>query len=326
MRNYRKLLGIMVVGMTLAQCFFASNGWSAVPAAPVMTVTTSGLSVTISWSAVTGATGYTLYYAPYPYTGSASIKNLDRGTQTSLSATLREGAAYYVAVKAYNATESSGYSNIEHFTLTTTSTSGSTVTDVEGNVYNTVTIGTQTWMKENLKVTKYRDGTAIGTTTSTTVGTETSPKYQWAYDGAESNVSTYGRLYTWFAATDSRGLCPSRWHLPTDAEWTTLTTYLGGLGGAEVAAGKMKEAGTSHWYDNTGSDNSSGFTALPGGYRYFFEGSFTSLGYNGYWWSATEYKATDVWIRALNYDTSRCGELRQTNSTHMGLSVRCVGD
>ncbi|MBI5184900.1 MAG: fibrobacter succinogenes major paralogous domain-containing protein [Nitrospinae bacterium] len=91
---------------------------------------------------------------------------------------------------------------------------GKTVTDVDGNVYNTVTIGTQTWMKENLKVTKYRDGTAIPTTTAD-ISAETSPAYQWAYNGDESNAAAYGRLYTWHAATDSRGLCPAGWHLPT---------------------------------------------------------------------------------------------------------------
>jgi uncharacterized protein (TIGR02145 family) len=158
----------------------------------------------------------------------------------------------------------------------TITTGGSTVTDVEGNVYNTVTIGNQTWMKENLKVTKYRDGTAIGTTTAS-IPNDSSSKYQWAYNGAESNVSTYGRLYTWYAATDSRGVCPSGWHLPTNAEWTTLITYLG----ESVAGGKMKEAGTTHWISpNTGATNSSGFTALPGGYR---NGSaaFGSMGHSG---------------------------------------------
>ena len=109
-------------------------------------------------------------------------------------------------------------------------TVGSTVTDIDNNVYNTVIIGTQIWLKENLKVTKYRNSDTITTT--------------WAYNGNESNVSTYGRLYDWYAATDSRGLCPTGWHLPTDAEWTTLTDYLEGL---SVAGGKLKEAGTTHW-------------------------------------------------------------------------------
>ncbi|MFZ3064200.1 MAG: fibrobacter succinogenes major paralogous domain-containing protein, partial [Nitrospirota bacterium] len=132
-----------------------------------------------------------------------------------------------------------------------------TVTDIDGNVYNTVTIGAQVWMKENLKATKYRNSEDIPTTIADISG-ETSPKYQWAYGGNINNAAVYGRLYTWYAATDSRGLCPTGWHVPTNAEWTTLTDYLGTDPG-----GKMKEAGTAHWTTpNTGADNSSGFTAL----------------------------------------------------------------
>ena len=199
----------------------------------------------------------------------------------------------------------------------------SPVTDVDNNVYNTVTIGTQIWFKENLKVTRYRNGDAIGTTTPATkdISGETSPKYQWAYNGDEGNVATYGRLYTWYAATDSRGLCPTGWHLPTDAEWTTLTDY---LGGESVAGGKMKEAGTTHWNSpNTSADNSSGFTALPGGFRYF-SGSFYDIGSYGLWWSATEYDAPYAWYRNLDY---RFGSAyRNFNYKYDGFSVRCVRD
>jgi uncharacterized protein (TIGR02145 family) len=112
---------------------------------------------------------------------------------------------------------------------------------------------------------KYRNGDIIGTTTPATldISSETSPKYQWAYDGNESNVATYGRLYTWYAATDSRAVCPTGWHLPTDAEWTTLTTY---LGGESVAGGKLKEAGTTHWnspiQELTTAVDSQGFLAV----------------------------------------------------------------
>src|SRR5688500_14669040 len=118
-----------------------------------------------------------------------------------------------------------------------------TVTDIEGNVYHTVTIGTQVWMAENLKTTKYRNGDLIGTTIPATldISSESAPKYQWAYNGEESIVATYGRLYTWYAVTDSRNVCPTGWHVPSDAEWTTLTTY---LGGESVAGDKLKENGT----------------------------------------------------------------------------------
>src|SRR5664279_2839934 len=119
------------------------------------------------------------------------------------------------------------------------------IENIDGNVYTSVNIGTQVWMVGNLKTTKYSNGELIGTTTPATldISLETTPKYQWAYDGNESDVSIYGRLYTWYAVTDSRNICPTGWHVPTDAEWTTLNTY---LGDDSVAGGKLKETGITH--------------------------------------------------------------------------------
>jgi uncharacterized protein (TIGR02145 family) len=196
--------------------------------------------------------------------------------------------------------------------------------DIDGNIYTTVKIGTQTWMKENLKTTKYRNGDPIGTTTPATlnISAETAPKYQWAYAGNESNVATYGRLYTWYAATDSRNICPTGWHLPTDSEWTTLTTFLGG--GNDVG-GKLKETGTTHWLSpNAGATNSSGFTALPGGHRND-DWTFSTLGDSGTWWSSTEYNSDYPWNRGMNCYFS---DLYRDNrgSKACGFSVRCVRD
>jgi uncharacterized protein (TIGR02145 family) len=303
-------------------CFiflFAANASAVVPSAPILTATTSGLAVSLSWSAVAGATGYILYYAPYP--AATTIGSADMGSQTSFSTTLPNGSAYYIAIKAYNSSGSSEYSNISNFTISTSTSS--TVTDNEGNVYNTVTIGSQVWMKENLRTTKYRDGTAIGTITSTSsISSEISPKYQWVYLDNESNASTYGRLYTWYAATDSRGLCPPNWHLPTDTEWTTLIDY---LGGESVAGGKMKEAGTTHWTSpNKGADNSSGFTGLPGAYR-SPNGQFVSGGSDGYWWSATDYtKISFAWYRNLSIYSGTAWLSYSSKQT--GMSIRCLQD
>ena len=194
--------------------------------------------------------------------------------------------------------------------------------DIDGNIYTTVKIGTQTWMAENLKTTKYRNGDPIGTTNPATldISAEITPKYQWAYAGNESNVSTYGRLYTWYAATDSRGLCPIGWHLPTDSEWTTLTNY---LGGESVAGSKLKEAGTSHFISpNTGATNSSGFTALPGGYRYV--NTFFTIGYANGWWSSPEGSTDSAWIRLIGNDNSSVG--RYYYNKMSGFSVRCLRD
>ena len=201
------------------------------------------------------------------------------------------------------------------------SSGATTVTDIDGNVYNTVTIGTQVWMKENLKVTKYRNGDAIPTTTGS-ISNDSSSKYQWAYNDNESNATIYGRLYTWYAVTDTRGVCPTGWHVPTDAEWTTLKDY---LGGESVAGGKLKEAGTTHWSSpNTSADNSSGWTGLPGGGR-DPNGSFDGIGRYGNWWSATEYDAARAWRHLLYYDLGG-GAYPDGNSENYGISVRCVGD
>ncbi len=198
-----------------------------------------------------------------------------------------------------------------------------TVTDIDGNVYQTVSIGTQVWMKENLKVTRYRNGDFIGTTTPATleVSGESSPKYQWSYNGDERNVAAYGRLFTWYAVTDSRNICPSGWHLPSDAEWTTLTDY---LGGAKVAGGKLKETGTAHWQSpNTGASNETGFTALPGSYR-SINGEFNHFGNYGGWWSSSEFNTYMAWCRYMTGIVNYVGIYGYGKS--IGFSVRCLKD
>ena len=125
------------------------------------------------------------------------------------------------------------------FCIGLTKCQANSVKDIDGNIYRTITIGTQVWMAENLKTTRYRNGDLIGTTTPATlvIEGESAPKYQWAYDGNESNVATYGRLYTWYVATDSRNVCPIGWHVPTDAEWTVLTEFTALPGGARLEDG-----------------------------------------------------------------------------------------
>lgn len=196
------------------------------------------------------------------------------------------------------------------------------IADIDGNIYDSVIIGNQCWMVENLKVTKYRNGDLIGTTTPDTldISGKATPKYQWAYDGNESSVAIYGRLYTWYVVTDSRTVCPTGWHVPTDAEWTTLSTY---LGGESVAGGKLKETGTTHWLaPNTGATNESGFTAFPGGLRYDL--GFASGGYCGQWWSSTEDFLTQSWARMIDYSDREVG--RSSWIKRYGLSVRCLKD
>jgi uncharacterized protein (TIGR02145 family) len=174
-------------------------------------------------------------------------------------------------------------------------------------------------MAENLKTTKYRNGDLIGTTTSD-IGSEISPKYQWAYDNNEQNVAAYSRLYTWHAATDTRNICPTGWHLATNDDYGTLQNNLGG----GYMTGKLKETGTTHWNSpNTGATNESGFTALPGGWRYSTIG-FTGLQKQGYWWTANEYSTSDARNRVIRYDNTVFSSVY--SNKRVGYSVRCIKD
>ena len=194
------------------------------------------------------------------------------------------------------------------------------ITDIDGNTYKTVTIGTQTWMAENLKVTKYNDGIAIPNVTDNTAWGELTTGALCDYGNIPSNSETYGKLYNWHAVNTGK-LCPTGWHVPSDAEWTELTDY---LGGTSVVGGKLKETGTTHWASlNTGATNETGFTALPGGYR-IFNGPFSYIGYFGYWWSATKLGANDAWYRRMFYNASSVD--RDYYDKELGFSVRCLKD
>jgi uncharacterized protein (TIGR02145 family) len=195
--------------------------------------------------------------------------------------------------------------------------------DADSNHYAVVQIGTQIWMAENLRTTKYNTGVSIGTTTPATlnISGETTPKYQWAYDGNESNVDIFGRLYTWYAATDSRNIVPVGWRLPSNTEWTTLTTY---LSGEPVAGIKLKENCSNLWSSpNIGATNESGFSGRPGGYR-DFNGNYVYVGYYGYWWSATEYNSLYAWYRYVDVDFSYMA--KDNYYKYYGYSVRCLKD
>ena len=216
--------------------------------------------------------------------------------------------------EAYNAATSQ-WVNVACIGTPFTCGSG-TITDIEGNVYNTVKIGTQCWMKENLKTTKYGDNTAIPYVTDNTAWLNLTTGAYANYNHDANNVATYGRLYNGYTVNDSRKICPAGWHVPTDDEWTTLTTL---YGGESVAGGNLKEAGLAHWGSpNTGADNSSGFTALPGGARNI-TGTFYSMGSYGLWWTST-----DSWDRYLcNFNTT---VYRVPANKQYGFSVRCIKD
>ena len=162
------------------------------------------------------------------------------------------------------------------------------LTDQDGNEYKTVTIGSQTWMAENLRTTKYRNGDIIPKVSDNTEWKNLNSGAYCNYRNTNSNdtIATYGRLYNWFAVKDNRNLAPIGWHVPTQDEWSTLYYY---LNTNFIAGTKLKENGFSHWSNsNQGGDNSSGFTALPGGFRLNVNGTYESIGLQGIWWNSTE--------------------------------------
>jgi len=189
----------------------------------------------------------------------------------------------------------------------------------DGQIYKAVTIGDQVWMAENLKTTKYNDYTDIPhITDSAEWDNLTSPGYCWYNNDETTNKDTYGALYNWYTVGSNK-LCPVCWHIPSDAEWITLETYLGSM---SFAGGKMKETGTTHWISpNTGATNESGFTALPGGHRYF-NGSFDYVGNKGFWWSSTENIPGYAWGRLMSFNSRIVN--RFSLSMTFGVSVRCI--
>ncbi len=186
------------------------------------------------------------------------------------------------------------------------------VFDKDGNIYTTIKIGNQTWLAQNLKTTLYNDGTAIS-------DDELYWDYTW-YNHDTAYKYRYGALYSWNAVNSGK-LAPTGWHVATDADWTILTSYLGGTG---VAGGKLKEAGTSHWLSpNTGATNEVSFRALPGGYcTHYFDSPCYQIGKIGYWWTATEALEEKAWCRYMSYNNDDV--VRIYTDKEFGFSVRCV--
>jgi uncharacterized protein (TIGR02145 family) len=197
------------------------------------------------------------------------------------------------------------------------------LTDQDGNTYKTVIIGTQTWMAENLRTTRFNDGTSIPLVTDNKDwGYLSTPAYCWCNNDPATFKNIYGALYNWFTVNTGK-LAPQGWHVPTNEEWIELSTY---LGGEAIAGGKMKEEGTAHWWNpNTGATNSSGFTSLPCGYRSHSGGDFPYVSTNAYFWSSTEGDETGAWYRLL-FAGSEIICPRYLECKKDGFSVRCIKD
>ena len=285
------------------------------------TVTTDGgATITeqgICWATSTGPTTASSKLAIG--TGTGTFSNTVTGL---LPATL-----YYFRAYAINSV-GTAYGN--EVTAATTGfnpdLSYGTLTDNDGNIYKTITIGSQTWMAENLRTTKYRNGDPIpNVTVDATWVALTTGAYCWYNNDDFAYKTTYGALYNWYAVADSRNIAPTGWHVPTYVDWTTLTDY---LGGESIAGGQLKETGTLNWKTpNTGATNSSGFTALPSGVRYsivYTFGTFGNAGGYSSWWSSTADGANRANGRELNYNSLNAG--RGSYLNQIGIAVRCVKD
>ena len=318
---------------------------TTVPGAPTGVSATGGntsASVAFTIPANNGGSAITVYTVtsnPGSFTG--------MGSTSPINVTgLANGTAYTFTVVATNvvgnsvaSTASTAVTPVAPAPSFTCGTS--TVSDVDGNAYETVSIVgtgvTQCWTKSNLKVTKYNnlpndpistglDNTAWGNTNINSLGA-----YAIYNDNSANEKTIYGNLYNWYAVNDPRKLCPTGWHVPTDAEWTILTTYLGGSGTSTilVSGGKMKSTDTQPttggWNSSStsGATNESGFSALPGGYRFAGDGGFYSISVEAYFWSADGVSNNGV-VRQLAFNSGNV--FRDNRSTRYGFSVRCLKD
>ena len=238
-------------------------------------------------------------------TDNKTINETGEDSFTSKIVGLAANTTYYVRAYASNS-EGTAYGNEVSFT--TTKASQETVVDIDGNVYHTVIIGNQVWMVENLKTTKYRNGDLIGTTIPATldISEELKPKFQWAYNGDDSKSNDYGRLYTWYAVSDSRNICPDGWHVPTIEEFTTL---INNIGGEDVAGTELL--------------NVNGFKALMGGYRYYTD-HFLQLGTDAHWWTSTD--EDEEFAYKIYIELSESSVVQTSVDKKYGLAVRCIKD
>jgi uncharacterized protein (TIGR02145 family) len=267
---------------------------------------------------------------------SKTIDGSGVGTFSSNLFGLSPNTLYYVKAYATNSLGTSYGDQKSFSTYESLFTPGNGVSDVDGNGYQSIIIGHQEWMKENLKVEKYRNGNPIpkGLTDS-----------QWAsssfgacaeYNNDIANYSTFGKLYNWFAVADPRGLCPVGWHIPTDHDWNVLVLQLDAFADtlqyvvSPIAGGKAKttgifEEGTGLWFSpNTGATNSSGLTFLPGGTRSWENGNFMSSLFSGIWWSSSQFESASAFERYVI--ASQSGFYRESVDKRLGCSVRCLKD
>lgn len=284
-----------------------------------ITAQSARFAVTISGDGGSSITsrGVVWHTASNPTTA-LSTKTADSTGTGSFVATLSGLMAdtkYYARAYATNAF-GTAYGTQQTFTTLKVAAS---VTDIDGNIYPTVTIGSQVWMKENLKVSRFKNGDPVNNLSDSQWQSATTGAYG-VYANSADNNNTYGKLYNQYAVADPRGLCPAGWHVPSSAE---LSELIGFLGGDTIAGGKMKAVSSLWISPNVGATNASGFTGLPGGYR-SSNGAYNDMGRQGYWWSSTDLSSIQSWYRDLNCKNTKAAY--GVFFKNQGLSVRCVQD
>jgi uncharacterized protein (TIGR02145 family) len=255
-----------------------------------------------------------------------TVNGIGNGSFFSYLFGLTPNTTYYLRAYATNSAGLTGYGKVDTIRTRVWENCPSTIKDIDNNVYNVVTIGFQCWTKENMKVSKYSNGDEIPIIINgVTWASLTSGSRSWYLNDSVTYENPYGNLYNWYASSDSRGICPTGWHVPTDSEWITLTDYLGGEG---VAGGKMKATGNAYEEGNIGATNSSGFTGYGGGWREgtqepgYFDGQFDRIKLEGRFWSSSSYSNQWAWSQKLNYNNQIIN--RGPEKKGRGFSVRCL--
>lgn len=266
-------------------------------------------------------------YPDFEPTGRLTTDGAGAGSFISQLTALTANTTYYVKAYAINVFGAGfgqvvSFNSAEDVFLFNPDVSYGTVTDIDGNTYRTVTIGNQTWMAENLKVTRYNDGTILPKVTDNSVWSMLRIGAWSEYANNPAYAASYGKLYNWYAVSSGK-LSPAGWHVATDEEWNALSAT---LGGNAISGGKLKEPGTTHWFSpNAGANNESGFTALPGGYRDNI-GIYYSLGLGSIWWTlnASELTTVKATYRTMVFDSRFL--YKDSHEKMFGFSVRCVKD
>ncbi len=337
-----KLFFLILSAIISFNCQKGPNSPDTTATLPTVTTTTvnsitattvaSGGNISSDGGATVTARGVCWSTTPNPVaTGNHSTDGNGIGTFSSIIIGLAPNTTYYARAYATNSV-GTAYGNQQIFT---TLPAANTITDIDGNIYPIITICNQVWVQKNLNVSRYRNGDLIPKVTDNLQwATLTTGAWCWYNNDSTTYASVYGKLYNWYAVNDARGLVPPGWHIPSESDWKKLEKCVDPSADTTcpvftcvpslTGGGSLKESGISHWQNpNTGATNSTGFTGLPGGYRYQ-SGIFDFVGQTGYWWSSGAYTTGNAYDRYLGFGDTYI--YRSAPEKIEGLSVRIIKD